>query len=77
MNPRERLPDRRPHELLALREASLWDAVRRCHARTNYYRLGDDPEARRALNEWEDVFVGMERRAPISATVIPFTGRRR
>jgi hypothetical protein len=39
-----------------LREALLWDAVRRCHARTNYYRLGDDPKARYALNEWEAAF---------------------
>jgi hypothetical protein len=60
-----------------LHEASLWEEVRRCHASTNYYRLGDDPEARRALNEWEAVFVGMDGKATSSAAVIPFRGRRR
>jgi hypothetical protein len=59
------------------REATLWEAVRRCHDRTSYDRLGDDPEARRALSEWETAFVGMERKAPCSATVKSFAGERK
>jgi hypothetical protein len=57
-------------------EASLWEAVRRAHAATRYRRLGDDPDARRALREWETVFLGKDSERP-AGVVVPFARPRR
>jgi hypothetical protein len=56
------------------KEARLWAALQRIHARTHHHRLGDDPEARRALREWETAFLAKDANRPADV-VIPFDRR--
>jgi hypothetical protein len=57
------------------KETYLWEAVRHAHANTRYHRLGDDPDARRALKAWEAAFLGDAK--PPTGVVIPFDRRRK
>jgi hypothetical protein len=58
------------------RVATLWDAVRRSHARTRYYRLADDPEAEPLLKARAAALLEQES-TDRNGVVVPFTGRRR
>jgi hypothetical protein len=58
------------------RVASLWDAVRQCHAKTRCYRLADDPEAGPLLKAWAAA-VATRETEDRTGVVVPFTGRRR